>query len=178
MFSGAGARKVPDMPPAVLAWIDYSESDQRRAREIVAMFLQHESRDELGLGGIRDVLSDTLFPGTSVLLTRARHLLFVPWRLHDGARRGYRGPQLASWVDGQERSLIGALRKGGDLRGLSGRNVGRDVRILPSTIYWNSLRRFGILRHEGTAAQIAGLRQLSADDAGRCPAHGDDPVER
>ena len=60
------------MPPAVFAWLDYSEADQRRAREIIAMFSQQESRDELGLGRIRDVLSDTLFPGTSVLLTRAR----------------------------------------------------------------------------------------------------------
>ena len=67
------------MPPAVLAWLDYSEADQRRAREIVRMFSQPESRDELGLGQIRDALSDTLFPGTSVLLTRARYLLFVPW---------------------------------------------------------------------------------------------------
>ena len=38
------------MPSAVLAWLDCSEADQRRAREIVAMFSQPESRDELGLG--------------------------------------------------------------------------------------------------------------------------------
>ena len=30
------------MPPAVLAWLDYSEADQRRAREIVALFSQRE----------------------------------------------------------------------------------------------------------------------------------------
>ena len=72
------------MPPAVLAWLDYSEADQRRAREIVALFSQRESRDELGLGRIRDALSDTLFPGTSVLLTRARYLLFVPWLFREG----------------------------------------------------------------------------------------------
>ena len=114
------ARKGPYMPPAVLAWLDYSEADQRRAREIVALFSQRESRDELGLGRIRDALSDTLFPGTSVLLTRARYLLFVPWLFREGARRGSRGPQLASWVDGQERRLIGALREGGDLGGLIG----------------------------------------------------------
>ena len=72
------------MPPAVLAWLDYSEADQRRAQEIVRMFSQPESRDELGLGQIRDALSDTLFPGTSVLLTRARYLLFVPWLYREG----------------------------------------------------------------------------------------------
>ena len=149
------------MTPGVLAWLDYSQADQRRAREIVAMFSQRESRDELGLGGIRDALSDTLFPGTSVLLTRARYLLFVPWLFREGARRGYYGPRLGTWVDGQERRLIGALRKGGDRDGLIGRDAGPAVQILPSSIYWNSLRRFGILRHEGTMTQVVGLRQIS-----------------
>ena len=149
------------MPPAVLAWLDYSEADQRRAREIVRMFSQPESRDELGLGQIRDALSDTLFPGTSVLLTRARYLLFVPWFYREGVRLRRQGSQLSSWVDTQERRLIGALRNGGDSSGLIGGVVGEQVQNLPSTIYWNSLRRFGILRHDGTPTQIAGLRQAS-----------------
>lgn len=149
------------MTPAVLAWLDYSQADQRRAREIVAMFSQSESRDELGLGGIRDALSDTLFPGTSVVLTRARYFLFVPWLFREGARRGHGGPQLASWVEGRERRLIEALHRGGDPEGLIGRFARGAVQLLPSTIYWNSLRRFGILRHDGTMAQVAGLRQIS-----------------
>lgn len=155
------------MPPAVLAWLDYSEADQRRARDIVSMFSQAESRDELGLGQIRDALSDTLFPGTSVLLTRARYLLFVPWVYLEGTRRGHQGSRLSSWVDTQERLLIGALRNGGDSSGLIGGVVGERVQNLPSTIYWNSLRRFGILRHDVTPAQIAGLRRVSRplDDA-------------
>ena len=148
------------MAPAVLAWLDYSEADQRRAREIIAMFSQQESRDELGLGRIRDALSDALFPGTSVLLTRARYFLFVPWLFREGARHRYQGTRLSSWVDQQERRLIGALRDGGDLDGLIGRNVGVAVQNLPSGIYWNSLRRFGILRHQGTEAQTVGLRQI------------------
>ena len=149
------------MAPAVLAWLDYSEADQRRAREIIAMFSQQESRDELGLGRIRDALSDALFPGTSVLLTRARYFLFVPWLFREGARHRYQEARLSSWVDQQERRLIGALRDGGDLDGLIGRNVGVAVQNLPSGIYWNSLRRFGILRHQGTEAQTVGLRQIS-----------------
>ena len=149
------------MSAALLAWLDHSDADQRRAREIIAMFSQRESRDELGLGRIRDSLSDMLFPGTSVLLTRARYFLFVPWLFRGGAQRGYRGQELARWVDRQERALIGALHTGGDLEGLIGRNVGAAVQNLPSTIYWNSLRRFGILRHDGTTAQVVGLRQIS-----------------
>ena len=149
------------MSPAGLAWLDYSETDQRRAREIVAMFSQRESRDELGIGRIRDALSDTLFPGTSFLLTRTRYLLFVPWLYREGARRGHGGQKLSEWVDWRERQLIKALRAGKDLEGLIGRRVGAAVRILPSTIYWNTLRRFGILRREGTEGQVAGLRQIA-----------------
>ena len=142
------------MPPAVLAWLDYSQADQRRAREIVAMFSQRESRDELGLGGIRDALSDTLFPGTSFVLTRARYFLFVPWLFREGARRGHGGPRLASWVDGRERQLIEALHKGGDLGGLIGGVAGPGVQNLPSSIYWSSQRHFRILRHDGTMVPL------------------------
>ena len=161
------AGKEYQMPPAVLTWLDYSEADQRRAREIVAMFSQRESRDELGLGRIRDALSDTLFPGTSVLLTRARYFLFIPWLYREGGRRGYTGQRLASRVEYWERSLISALREGGDHEGLIGRNVGEAVQNLPSSIYWISLRRIGILRQEGTPAQTVGLSP-GLPPPGRC----------
>ena len=163
------------MAPAGLAWLDYSETDQRRAREIVAMFSQRESRDELGLGRIRDALSDTLFPGTSFLLTRARYLLFVPWLYRKGASRGHGGPKLTQWVEWNERQLIGALHRGGDLEGLIGRFAGAAVRDLPSSLYWNALRRFGILRHDGTEGQVASLRQISRpqDEATEFLEHSD-----
>ncbi|MCY3783918.1 MAG: DUF6361 family protein [Chloroflexi bacterium] len=153
--------------PAMLAWLDHSEAEQRRAREIIKFFMQPESRDELGIGGIRDALSNTLFPGTSMLLTRARYLLFIPWLYREGARRGHVGPKLTQWVEWNERQLIGALRNGGDLEGLIGRFAGADVRHLPSGIYWNTLRRFGILRREVTPGQIVGLPQHTrqTDDA-------------
>lgn len=163
------------MSPAGLAWLDYSETDQRRAREIIRFITQPESRDELGLGRIRDALSDTLFPGTSFLLTRARYLLFVPWLYREGARRGHGGPKLTQWVEWNERQLIGALHRGGDREGLIGRYAGAAVRILPSSVYWHSLRRFGILRRDGTEGQVAGLRQIARpqDEATEFLEHSD-----
>ena len=153
--------------PATLAWLDHSAAEQQRAREIIRFFSQPESRDELGLGGIRDALSDTLFPGTSVLLTRARYLFFIPWLYREGARRGHVGSKLTGWVEWNERQLIGALRCGGDLDGLIGVQAGPAVKILPSTIYWNTLRRFKILRREATPGEVVGLPQVtrSVDDA-------------
>jgi Family of unknown function (DUF6361) len=143
---------------STVAWLDFSEEDQRRAREIVALFSQQESRDELGVGTIRDALSDAMFPGVSVIQTRARYFLFVPWLFREGERRGYAGRELVGWVDGYERRLIEALRRGGEGGvgdGLIGRVAGVRVKTLPSTIYWNGLQRFGILRRRGTIAQVA-----------------------
>lgn len=130
----------------MLAWLDTSADEQRRVRELIALFAQAESRDELGIGQIRDAFSELLFPGTSVIQTRARYLLFVPWIYRDGSTRGRRGPQLKAWADVKERKLIETLRAAGAVRGLIGRRAGPDLKILPSTIYWSGLVRYGILR--------------------------------
>ena len=80
------------MPPAVIAWLDYSQADQRRAREIVAMFSQAESRDELGLGQIRDALSDTLFPWNLSAVNPCAVLAFCSMALPRGSPSRTPGP--------------------------------------------------------------------------------------
>jgi len=110
----------------MIAWLDTSSDEQRRVRELIALFTQSESRDELGIGQVRDAFSDLLFLGTSVIQTRARYFLFVPWIFRDGARRGRSGPQLKAWADRQERRLIEALRDTGQVEGLIGRLVEKN----------------------------------------------------
>lgn len=51
------------------------------------MFEEPGTRDELGIGPVRDAFSEQLFPGTSVIQTRARYFLFVPWAFKEAARR-------------------------------------------------------------------------------------------
>ena len=115
-------------------------------RDIIKLFTDRDSRDELGLGQVRDAISDGLFPGTSVLLTRARYLLFVPWCFQLAEGR----PDAAGLAERHERLLICTLRKSGndDLSGLLGARVGQALQTLPSTIYWGTLRRYGIVREE------------------------------
>jgi len=55
-----------------LGWIDFNEAERQRAQRIMALFQEHESRDELGVGAIRDSIADHLFPGTSTIQTRLR----------------------------------------------------------------------------------------------------------
>jgi hypothetical protein len=65
--------------PSTLAWLDHSEVQRRRMMEVIGLFREKGTVDDLGLGSIRDTFSELLFPGTSTLHTRAKYLLFVPW---------------------------------------------------------------------------------------------------
>lgn len=60
-------------------WVDFAEDDQRRMLDVVKLFQEQETLDELGVGTIRDAFSEYFFPGTSTIQTRARYMLFIPW---------------------------------------------------------------------------------------------------
>jgi hypothetical protein len=131
--------------PSLVAWLDASTDDQRRMREIVSMFTQSDARDELGIGQIRDALSDGLFPGTSTLIGRARYLLFVPWCFQVANEMRGDLDRARDRIDGLERDLVATLQRETDGDGLIGRTAGRNVKNLPSALYWVCLRRYGIL---------------------------------
>lgn len=140
---------------STVAWLDTSADEQRRVRDLIALFEEKESRDELGIGQIRDVLSDALFPGTSVLQTRARYFLLVPWAYQYAAAKRV-GRDLNARAQFIERQLVEVLRKGDD-EGVIGRVVGHGVKTLPSTMFWSGLRRFGILAQDKSPAQLTGV---------------------
>ena len=58
---------------AILAWLDYSERDRKRALDVVGLLREPSTVDELGLGPVRDAFADLLFPGASTIQTRARY---------------------------------------------------------------------------------------------------------
>ncbi len=128
-----------------LTWLDFSAEEQRRTREILRLFEETESRDELGLGQVRDAFSDLLFPGTSVLLTRARYFLIVPWCSQHAERTAHHKRPLT--MDAVERRALVALKKSapGEL-GIIGARAGAAVKNLPSVIYAHALERYGIAR--------------------------------
>jgi hypothetical protein len=75
---------------AILAWLDYSERDRKRALDVVGLLREPSTVDELGLGPVRDAFADMLFPGTSTIQTRARYFLFVPWQYAELERLRFR----------------------------------------------------------------------------------------
>jgi hypothetical protein len=97
-----------------LAWIDFDEAERQRAQRIMALFQERESRDELGLGAIRDSIADHLFPGTSTIQTRLRYMLFVPWILRMVENRDAAPSQLMAEARSLEIKLAAALKAGGE----------------------------------------------------------------
>lgn len=152
---------------SLISWLDVSSDEQRRMRELAAMFTQRDSRDELGIGQIRDGISDALFPGTSTLHTRARYLLFVPWCFQHAAQSGLRGKGNKRQPDATEFELIEKLRGSSDAAGLLGERAGRELKNLPSSVYWSMMQRYGILTRPASQADAfdsSGARVHIDDD--------------
>jgi hypothetical protein len=152
---------------SVLAWLDHDEAGRRRMQEAIALLRERDTVDELGIGSARDAFSNLLFPGTSVLHTRARYLLFVPWiyRRLERALVGTSGVAAASPRD--EVRLIGALLAGGEELGVIGGRARADLKLMPSEMYWSGLGTLGLRRFAGTGAQYH-----RTFDAFRDAAHG------
>lgn len=155
--------------PSSIAWVDTTPAQHRAARELVALFSQPDTRDELGVGQVRDVLSNLMFPGITVLQTRARYYLFVPWCYQVGARRSRRThTTVADAAHAVERELIRTLLKTDDTSGLIGGRVGDSVVNLPSAMFWVGLEKFGIVR-QSTGMGSIGRNPRCARDLGALP---------
>ena len=114
-------------------------------REIVNLFSERESRDELGIGQARDAISDLLWPGTSTLFTRARYFLFIPWCFRAAAEKYNDVAKATALEDRHERRLISSLIAAGERDGVIGANVGAALKTLPASLYWGGMRTHGIL---------------------------------
>lgn len=130
-------------------------------RELIGLFSDKGTLDELGIGQVRDAFADLLFPGTSTLHTRARYLVIVPWCYLAAEQKGRSGAALTRQVEEYERTLIATLKKAGVKEGLIGRVAGVAVKNLPSTIYWTALAQYGIRHGEENGAWLS--RETAGD---------------
>lgn len=140
------------------SWLDYSESERKKVLDVVQAFGDRETRDELGVGTVRDAYSDLLAPGTSTIQTRARYFLFVPWihlriekRLR--SRKSSNKTEIAKLIRKEETSLIKTLTVSDDSAGTIGIDAGENLKTLPSTIYWSGLAAWGIRLFLGSKDQ-------------------------
>lgn len=131
---------------ATLTWLDLTASDRDKMRRVLDLFKEQGTLDEMGLGSLRDVLSDALFPGTSYIHTRLQYVLFIPWLYQRLEARRVRSNDVERAARAAEVDLIGRLEQSEDTRGIIGVVARHSLVRLPSSVYWSALTRWGIFR--------------------------------
>lgn len=145
--------------------MDYSEHERRKMLDVIELFSEQDTRDEMGIGTIRDAFADLLFPGTSTIQTRARYFLFIPWMYLEHERRGISADDVTAKGRREEIALIYALADSDDPSGTIGLRARESLKRLPSNIYWQGLGVWGIRLFQGSQDQYHHL-------IGRYPGHG------
>lgn len=132
-----------------LTWLDYSESDRRRAVEVIDLFRETTTVDELGIASVRDSYSDLFFPGTSTVQTRACYFLLVPWTFQRLERLRVSSAKVEARARREELNLNRRMLSGDDRRGVFGSQARESLKRLPSEVYWGGLRSWGICTFPG-----------------------------
>ncbi len=132
-----------------LTWLDFSERDKRRANQVIDLFRETSTMDELGVATVRQCYSNFFFPGTSTIQTRACYFLLVPWTFRRMENERVPSGRAAEWSRTTELDLNRTLRDCEDNQGVFGSQVGNALKRLPSEIYWGGLWSWGIRLYPG-----------------------------
>lgn len=128
-------------------WIDFDPAHQREARNAIASLALPGSVDELGIGVFRDVLSNLLFPGMTVTMTRAVYLALLPSFMYQvekelvkEARKSIGQTDLVSLyykkIDKKQKEFC---KNNKDKAGIIGNSKDGEIKRPPWNIYWNAL---------------------------------------
>ena len=61
------------MTASTFGWLDHDEGERRRMMEVVNLFREKGTLDELGICTIRDTVAEHFFPGTSTIQSRIEY---------------------------------------------------------------------------------------------------------
>ena len=112
--------------------------------EVIDLFREKGTVDELGLGVIRDSFANYLFPGTSTLHSRARYWLFVPWIYQRLESKRTPSSQVDERARRLQAGLVRSLETGGESEGVIGIEARDKVLRPPAVLYWAGLQRHGL----------------------------------
>lgn len=140
-----------------VGWVDFSSEHRDKVRTVIDLLKKQGVVDELGIGVIRDSFADRLFPGISTIQTRAKYFTLTAMLIRDyldlpEAKREKQS--LEEYLSDREKrcriKLAARYGSQGEARGIFGITFGerrdRDIQRPPSSVYWNGMRKFGIVR--------------------------------
>ena len=128
---------------SALGWTLLSREALKRAETQLRDELQGV-RDEVGFLALHQAYADRFFPGTSVLHTRLKYALFVPWLYRKLLEKGT-GRITADLVK-EEIALAGRLRSSNEDGVIGGRSYPEPTSQPASMVYWTALGAWRILR--------------------------------
>lgn len=135
-----------------LGWVDYSRQERETIKELLKVLGESSSLDELGVGIVRDSISNLLYPGISVLHTRAKYYILIPELFKKAMKSGLTtGSEVRNLINSDQDKIARALRRAVDKEtgtkaaGIIGGRSDRGVKMKPTRIYWNALRSTEIL---------------------------------
>jgi Family of unknown function (DUF6361) len=138
---------------STFVWLDYSERDRRKMLDVVDLFREHDTRDELGIGSVRDAFADMLFPGTSTIMTRARYFLLVPWTYQKLEKQRVSSAEIPAKARRAELYLVQPIEDSEDNDGNIGKLAKMTLKRLPSSVYWQGLGVWSIRNFSGAQVQ-------------------------
>lgn len=172
-----------------VGWIDFSSEHRDKVRTVIDLLKKQGVVDELGIGVIRDSFADRLFPGVSTIQTRAKYFTLTALLIRDyldqpDAKREKESLEeyLSSWEKWCRIKLAARYGSQGEARGIFGITFGerndRDIQRQPSSVYWNGMRTFGVVRSHLSLTEfsraMSGRRSLKAILEGTERDKGDD----
>ena len=118
--------------------------------DVVELFGEKSTVDEIGIGRVRDAFADLLFPGTSTIQTVAKYFLLVPWTYLCLEQKFVGSERIVDEARKIETKTIQQLIDSGAQNGVIGRVARESLLRLPSAAYWQGLRAWGIRHFDGS----------------------------
>ena len=133
-------------PASSLGWLDFDAAAAERVATLLRALQEPATLDVLGLGSVRDAFSQMLHPGTSYIHTNLRYFMFLPWIFQRLEADKVAPGDFFRRLRDDEARLIDCLRHLGPGQGVIGYQAGRNLKRMPSAIYWGGLWEWGLRR--------------------------------
>ena len=154
-----------------MGWLDFDAAATERVATLLRALEEPTTLDVLGLGSVRNAFSEMLHPGTSYIHTKLRYFMFLPWIFRSLEAEKVAPGDFFRRLRHDETRLIGCLRHLGPGRGVIGYYAGRNLKRMPSDIYWGALWDWGLRRlplgigeYAQRAAALGGFAPVLDDD--------------
>jgi hypothetical protein len=155
-------------PTSSLGWIDFSDTDKQKVMKVIEMLQPDSTVDELGVGVVRNALSDAMFPGITTIMTRAKYFFIVPRILQSYISKPLKNITIREFLRLEENEIMQTLAEQNNFdeeKRIIGVSVAKQNQNLPkrnwkelirkpSTIYWNGIRTYSIYQGDYSLSNL------------------------